>query len=187
MLHSGRFTALLDANVLYPAPLRDYMLNLASMDLYKPKWTSEIQKEWIVNLLEHRTDLKKEQLDKTRAAMDAAFPDANITNYEELIEGLSLPDKNDNHVLAAAIKAKADVIITFNLKDFPAKYLGRYDIEPQHPDVFIENLIHLDAELSMKALDNQVKRLKNPPKTKSQILDKLRDCGLTHSAKMLRD
>jgi hypothetical protein len=97
------FSAVLDANVLYPAPLRDLLLNLADLELYKPRWTAQIQKEWIVNLLEHRADLKKDSLEKTQRAMDSAFPNADIRGYKQLIEGLRLPDPKDRHVLAAAI------------------------------------------------------------------------------------
>src|ERR1700679_927627 len=104
MIHSSRFIAILDANVLYPAPVRDYLLHLASLQLYKPKWTIEIQEEWIRNLLEKRTDLKRANLVTAKNAMNSAFPDANIVNYEELISSLSLPDDNDRHILAAAIR-----------------------------------------------------------------------------------
>src|SRR5260370_9234777 len=120
MLHTSRCTAILDANVLYPAPLRDYLLNLAAIELFKPKWTDAIQDEWIRNLLLKRPDLKRQDLVKTRKAMDNAFPDANTTNYQELVSGLSLPDPDDKHVLAAAIVANAEIIVTSNLKDFPA-------------------------------------------------------------------
>src|SRR5215211_7803372 len=115
MIYSSGFTAILDANVLYPAPVRDYLLNLANLEMYKPKWTKEIQEEWIRNLLLKRPDLKRENLEKTRDAMDSAFPDANITNYEEIISSLSLPDQKDRHILADAIRVHADVIVTFNL------------------------------------------------------------------------
>lgn len=112
-------TALLDANVLYPAPLRDYLLYLASLGVYLPLWTAVIQDEWIKNLIEARPDLKRAALEATQRSMDRAFPGSNITGYEFLIEGLSLPDPNDRHVLAAAIKGEAQVIVTANLKDFP--------------------------------------------------------------------
>lgn len=95
MIHSSRFIAVLDANVLYPAPIWDYLLRLASLELYKPKWTDEIQGEWLKNLLINRPDLRRENLVITQDAMNSAFPDANITNYEELINGLSLPDSED--------------------------------------------------------------------------------------------
>lgn len=186
MIHSSRFLAVLDANVLYPAPLRDFLLSLADLGLYKPKWTNEIQDEWIRKVLLNRPDLKKPQLEKTRIAMDSAFPDATITNYESLIKGLSLPDKNDRHVLAAAIRVKADVIVTANLKDFPPAYLKTFDIDVQHPDEFITNLINLDKTKSLEALDNQVKRLKNPPKTMDEVLAILEKCGLSNSVSILR-
>lgn len=186
MIHSSGFTAILDANVLYPAPLRDYLLHLANLEMYKPKWTKVIQEEWIMNLLLNRPDLKRESLEKTRDAMNAAFPDSNITNFEEIINSLSLPDINDRHILAAAIRINADVIVTFNLKDFPVDYLKSYDIEVQHPDEFIINLIHLDKSKSLQALTNQVKSLKNPPKSIGEVLQTLEKCGLKNSVSKLR-
>ena len=187
MIHSSRFVAVLDANALYPAPTRDYLLRLASLDLYKPKWTNEIQEEWIRNLLLNRPDLMREKLDITQDAMNSAFPDANITNYEELIAGLSLPDAKDKHILAAAIRGNADVIVTFNLKDFPYRYLKTYDIEVQHPDEFVSNLINLDKTKSENALQSLIKSLRNPPKTREEVLNTLEKCGLRNTVSILKE
>jgi hypothetical protein len=178
LIHSSRFSALLDANVLYPAPVRDYLLHLANLDLYKPKWTKEIQEEWINNLLLKREDLKRGNLEKTRDAMDTAFPDSNIINYEEIIGSFALPDPKDRHILAAGIRGSVDVIVTFNLKDFPIHYIKSYDIEVQHPDQFITHLIGLDKVKALAALHNQIQNLKNPPKTKRDVLKSLEKCGL---------
>ena len=186
MIHSGRFTALLDANVLYPAPLRDYLLRLAEEGLYKPKWTEQIQNEWIENLLHKRIDLSKSALDRTKNAMNKAFPDANIDNYEKLNESINLPDPGDRHVLAAAIRGKADVIVTSNLKDFPISETSKFDIEVQSPDEFISNLIHLDEDKCLKALDVLVGSLKNPTKSKEEVLDTLANCGISGSVSLLR-
>ena len=186
MIHSSRFVAILDANVLYPAPIRDYLLRLASLELYKPKWSNEIQKEWIRNLLTNRPDLKRANLIATQEAMDSAFPVANISGYEELIVGLSLPDEKDKHILAAAIRGNADVIVTFNIKHFPAEYLKKYDIEVQHPDEFVSNLINLDKNKSEQALQNLISSLRNPPKTRDEVLHTLEKCGLTKIASMLQ-
>lgn len=186
MIHSGKFTALLDANVLYPAPLRDYLLHLANLDLYKPMWTDEIQNEWIDNLLLKRVDLVRDKLEKTKAAMNSAFPDSNVINYDQLKAGLSLKDKDDKHVLAAAIRGNANVIVTFNLKDFPESYLKTFDIEPQHPDIFVSNIINLDRNKAIEALDNQIKSLRNPPKTKNEVLETLQNCGLENSVILLK-
>jgi hypothetical protein len=126
-------------------------------------------------------------LEKTRAAMNNAFPDANIINYQKLISRLSLPDPNDRHVLAASIKANAEIIVTFNLKDFPAASLKNHIIEVQHPDTFITNLINLDKTTALEALNNQVMRLRNPPKSVDEVLVILEKCGLTNSVAKLKD
>jgi len=118
--------------------------------------------------------------------MDSAFPDANIINYEEIISTLSLPDNNDRHVLAAAIKANANIIVTFNIKDFPSSYLKSFGIEVQHPDLFIANLIKSDIQKCLLALNNQVQSLKNPPKSKEDVLNALLKCGLKTSVRNLK-
>lgn len=122
-------TAILDANVLYPAPLRDYLLNPAAVDLFKPAWSADIQEEWIRNVLEGRRDLKRRQLEKTQEAMDAVFPDANIYNYTGITGHITLPDQDDRHVLAAAVTANASIIVTENIKDFPESELKRYGVQ----------------------------------------------------------
>ncbi len=180
-------TVILDANVLYPAPLRDYLLSLAELSLFHPKWTDDIQEEWIRNLLLNRTDLKRKDLERARNAMNSAFPDANIVNYQKLITGLSLPDSNDRHVLAAAIKGEAQVIVTVNLKDFPIHMLRGYAIRAQHPDGFISYLIDSDKEGALKALQNQVKRLRNPQLPIDEVLENLERNGLTNSVAKLRN
>ncbi len=181
------FIAVLDANVLFPAPIRDLLLNLACEGLYQPKWSDAIQEEWVRNLLVKRPDLLQSQLSKTVDAMNATFPDANIKGYEKFINGLKLPDPNDRHILAAALKSKSGVIVTFNVKDFPQDYLKNFEIEIQHPDIFVSNLINLDELRANLALTSQVKRLVNPPKTKQEIITTLEKCGLNRSAKLFRE
>lgn len=178
MIHSPKFTAVLDACVLYPMPVRDLLLHMASFELYKPKWSNEIQEEWQRNLLQNRPDLKPEQLRRTSDEMNKAFPDSNVTNYEVLVSSLQLSDSNDNHVLATAIRCHAEVIVTANLKDFPDKYIRQFDIEAQHPDYFITNLIDLNPEEALKAFRQQVSFLKNPPMTEMEVLKALEKCGL---------
>lgn len=186
MIHSPKFTAILDANVLYPAPVRDLLLHLATFDLYKPKWTQTIQEEWKRNLLKKRPDLKTSQLDKTIHEMNKAFPDASVEQYESLIPTFDLPDMNDRHVLAAAVRCHAEIIVTSNLKHFPEKYLSEFEIEAQHPDHFITNLIDLNPEKSLEAFKQQVSFLKNPPMTESQVLESLEKAGLPIACTRLR-
>jgi hypothetical protein len=97
------FTVIFDACVLYPAPLRDLLMNIALTDLFRARWTEIIHDEWTGNLLAKRDDLTKEQLDRTVGLMNKAVPDCLVTNFEDLIPSLALPDENDRHVLAAAI------------------------------------------------------------------------------------
>jgi hypothetical protein len=179
-------TALLDANVLYPAPLRDYLLYLASLGVYEPVWTTAIQNEWIRNLLKARPDINRADLEATRRSMDKAFPGSNTTSYESLIQNLSLPDPDDRHVFAAAIKPKAQVIVTANLKDFPSSALTSYGIRAEHPDVFVSSCIDWDRPKAIKALENQVKALKKPPLPVEVVLKNLEANGLVKSIAKLK-
>lgn len=112
-------------------------MHVAMTDLYRAKWTDAIHDEWTRNVLKDRPDLTPEQLQRTRDLMNAHVRDCLVTGYETLIDAITLPDPKDRHVLAAAIRAGADVIVTFNLKDFPENDLKPYGIEAQHPDDFL--------------------------------------------------
>jgi hypothetical protein len=122
------FTALYDACVLYPAPLRDLLMGLAGTGLFRARWTDDIHNEWIENLLKNEPHRDRARLERTRNLMNAAVLDCLITGYEPLIPALALPDPDDRHVLAAAIRGRADVIVTYNLKHFPDAILGGYGI-----------------------------------------------------------
>lgn len=184
MRHSP-FTAFYDANVLYPAPLRDFLMHLALTGVYRARWSAQVHDEWKRNLLINRPELTAEQLDRTSSLMDRAVPDALVVDYAPLIEGLKLPDADDRHVLAAAIKCNASVIVTFNLKDFPKGVLDTFDIEPVHPDDFIADLWDLDKAAVLEAAQRQRASLKNPPHTARQYLDKLLQQKLPETVKLL--
>lgn len=164
-----RFSVIYDACVLYPAPLRDLLMHLALTDLFKARWTDDIHEEWI-NALLRRNQYSRSVLERTRDLMDASVRDAKVTGYENLINSLELPDPNDRHVLAAAIKSNADAIITTNLKDFPPAILAKYDVEVIHPDDFILYQIELSPPVACTAIKNQRLSLKNPPKTVEEFL-----------------
>ena len=122
----GNFAAFLDASVLYPAPLRDLLMELAVSDLDRAKWSDAVHEEWIRAVLQKRSDLTRAQIERTRDLMNVYARDALVTDFEQLIDVLELPDPDDRHVLAAAIKGRADLIVTANLKDFPAEKLDRW-------------------------------------------------------------
>jgi hypothetical protein len=178
--------AVLDANVIYPARLRDFLLRLADSNLFLPKWTIEIQQEWIRNALKRRPNLTMVNLNRTKAVMNAAFPEANVTGHEALIKSLSLPDNNDRHVLAAAIKGEATLIVTNNLKDFPKSKLAPYGIEAISPDEFVQRLITTDKQLVLATLNELIDSLKSPPQSKEQVLNTLEKCGLKNSVHLLK-
>lgn len=180
------FTALYDACVLYPAPLRDLLLELALRDLFRAKWTDAIHDEWIRNLLKQRPDLKPEQLARTRELMNANVRDCLVTGYESLIPALALPDSDDRHVLAAAIHSRADVIVTFNLDDFPAERLKPYGLEAQHPDEFIAHLSDLSPQMVILAARRCRARLRSPLKTELEYLDILASQRLPETVAFLR-
>ncbi|MVM39209.1 PIN domain-containing protein [Spirosoma sp. HMF3257] len=185
MIQVSKLTALLDACVLYPAPIRDLLLHLADAGLYMPKWTDRIHEEWTRNLLLNRPDLTVAQLLRTTKAMNGAFPDATVHYYEALINGINLPDLDDRHILAAAIRGQAHIIVTANLKDFPNDYLSQYDVEAQHPDDFITYLLELNPEVVIQAFHAQVANLKNPPKTDQEVIQTLGKAGLAITARRL--
>ncbi|MGB7394675.1 MAG: PIN domain-containing protein [Pricia sp.] len=146
-----------------------------------------MQDEWSRNLLVNRPDLKKEQLLSTIEAMDLALPDSNVENYTPLIQGIHLPDPNDRHVVAAAIRSRADIIVTYNLKDFPKSVINEFDIEIQHPDIFLSNVFDFNPEKARAAFKKLVKRLDNPPKSPSEILETLGNSNLKETVKRLKN
>jgi predicted nucleic acid-binding protein len=107
--------AVLDACILYPAPIRDLLLSFAEVGLFNPFWSDKINDEWVRNLLLNRADLSLEKLQSTVDAMNFAFPDANVQENSGLTDSISLPDLNDRHVLATAIQCESSLIVTANL------------------------------------------------------------------------
>ncbi len=172
------FVAVLDACVLYPAPLRDLLLRLAVTDLFRARWTDRIHEEWIRSLLSQRPDLSLERLQRTRQLMDCSVPDCLVSGFEELIDSLDLPDPNDRHVLAAATRSQAGVIVTYNTKDFPEEVLDGYGIEVQHPDEFVTHLYDLAPGAVCQAVRSQRQALKNPPVPVSGLLNTFLSLGL---------
>lgn len=181
------FTVFYDANVLYPAELRNLLMHLALTGLFRAKWSADVHEEWMRSLLKNRPDLTREKLERTRQLMDKATTDALVTGYEHLIPGLVLPDEDDRHVLAAAIRCGASLIVTCNLADFPPEALGPFDIEAQHPDEFILHLLDPAPGLAIEAAQNHRASLKNPSRTVEEYLDSLASQGLLETASALRE
>lgn len=184
---ASHFTVIYDACVLYPAPLRDLLVRLAITGLVRARWTDQIHEEWIRNVLKNRPDLAEQQLTRARQLMDEAVPDSLVTGYETLIDNLTLPDRNDRHVLAAAIRAKAEVIVTFNAKDFPEDILAEFYISTQHPDDFVDSLYDISPQAVIAVVRQQRAALTNPPVTPQEFIAALQRNQLTNTASHLED
>jgi predicted nucleic acid-binding protein len=165
------FNVILDANVLFPSSLRDILLRTAGSDLYRVNFTDEILEEVCRNLVSKRK-MSEPGASSLRDAIKRAFPSAFVTDYASLIPSMTNHEK-DRHVLAAAVKVGAQVIVTKNLKDFPTKSLEIFDIEAQSPDDFLTHLHYFDSEVVAKNLVDQAGDLRRPSKTVSELLDTL--------------
>jgi len=170
--------AVLDACVLYPPALRDLFMWLAVDMVYQPRWTNQIHDEWMRNVKANRPEIPPAQLERTRKLMDRINEECLVSGYEPLIPTLSLPDVDDRHVLAAAIEAKASVIVTFNLSDFPAVALKTFGIRASHPDNYLCDLFDAEPEMFLHSVQRHRTSLKNPPKAPADYADTLRTNGL---------
>jgi len=178
--------AILDACVLFPPSLRDFLVWLSITGACRARWSDPIHEEWIRNVLISRPHVQKSSLERCRQLMDVSIPDSLVTGFEALIPTLSLPDPDDRHVLAAAIHGGADCIVTFNLKDFPTPSFSVYRIEAVHPDDFVSQLFEASPGLVCLAARRQREQLKSPPKTVSEHLATLENVGLVQSAALLK-
>ncbi len=183
MMHSVRFTAVLDTNVIYPIEIRDLLFWFAHFDLFTVKWSNHILDEWI-NVM-NRKGINQSEIIKRTSFANLAFPDALVTNYESLIDNLSLPDEKDRHVLAAAIKTNANVIVTNNLKDFPNDYLATFGLSAKSADDFIADIIDLNHKKAIEAFRKLVLNRTNPDVDEYEVLDNLRKNRLNKSADYL--
>jgi predicted nucleic acid-binding protein len=163
MAGSARYTAILDANVLYPATLRDLLLSLARDGLYHARWSERIQDEWVRSLLERRPELEEAALRRTCELMAKAVPDSVVQGWQRIEASVrGLPDADDRHVLAAAICGHADAIVTFNLGDFPTEALAPFGVEALHPDDFLLNQLDLSPIAALKSIKAMRARWRNP-------------------------
>jgi predicted nucleic acid-binding protein len=186
MPNASATIAVLDANVLYRAPLRDFLLCLAEAEIFVPRWSEKIHEEWTRNLLANRDDLAPERVKRTCSLMDKAFPEASVFGYEHLIPSLT-NDEKDRHVLAAAVVGGASYIVTFNRKDFPRESLSPHHITVISPDSFLMMLYKKhEAEIVAVAKDH-LAQLQKPAKTADQYLETLRQNRLTRIAELLRE
>ena len=188
MAGHARYTALLDACVLYPMAMADALMSLATAGLFAAKWTTRIEAEWIRSLEENRPDLQG-RLDYRREQMREAVPDWEVDEQARTIcaRGLELPDPDDVHVLASALAGHADCIVTANLKDFPAEVVAQLGIEVIHPDQFIVAQWDLDQLVAVAAFKRMRARWKQPQASAEDFAAAMERGGLPATAQRLRE
>lgn len=180
------FTVVYDACVLYPSTLRDLLIRIASAGLVQAKWSERILDEVFDNLAKNRPDLRQERLDRTRELIKRAVRDCLVVGHEPLEQVVGLPDPDDRHVLAAAIKARAQLIVTSNTKDFPQEATAAWDLEAVHPDDFVLAQLDLDRGRVFACVQQIADSWRNPPGMPADVMDRLERDGLVKTAAALR-
>ena len=188
MAGHARYTALLDACVLFPVAVCDSLMSVAAAGLYAPKWTQRIEDEW-TRSLEQKTGRPPGSYVVRRDAMRDVAPDWEVPEHawSRIAPCFQLPDPDDVHVLAAAIAGHADCIVTANLKDFPENALAPFGIQVIHHDEFLIAQMDLDSLSVLAAFKEQRARLRNPAYTPSAFADALERNALVLTAQRLRE
>jgi predicted nucleic acid-binding protein len=182
-----RYTALLDACVLFPIATCNALMSVASTGIFAAKWTARIDDEWMQSLAAAK-GIEVAKLAKRRDLMHDACPDWEVPHaaWQPLESCVQLPDVNDRHVLAAAMAGHADCIVTANLKDFPSEVLEPLGIEVLHPDAFLVAQIELAPLHVLPAFKAMRARHLNPAVTPEEFADSLARAGLVRTADYLR-
>lgn len=179
------FVVVLDANVLFPVRIRDVLLQFAQDGLFRARFTDEILDEWTRSLIREKPHLEQ-SIRRQEELIREKFDECFVTGHLPLIASLELPDPDDRHVLAAAIRCSAQVIVTENHKDFPSDILDDFDIETLSADDMLANTYDLFRGEGVRSLRRIRQRYGNPPFTASEFLLDLTRCGLPKLAAMAR-
>lgn len=187
-MFANRYTVLVDACSLASVWRRNLLLSLAEAELFRLRWSPDIIAETektIAKILQDRED-HKSRAAAAVAKMVSAFPEAHVYDYQAFLGAATLPDKNDQHVLAAALKTRASMLVTENTKDFPSKILSELNLEVKSSDEFIADAVELDPPLAIRAVARMRARFKKPPLTADEMLLRMEGVGLTSAASTLR-
>jgi predicted nucleic acid-binding protein len=177
------FAVVLDTCVLYPAHLRDTLLRLAERSLYRPLWSADIVEELHRNLL--KAGLDETAVSRLGLEMQRAFHDAEVEGYLTLVDSMTC-DEKDRHVLAAAVRANAGAIVTFNVTDFPPASVDPVGVDIIHPADFLLDLLCLAPSVVLSELTNQAAANRRAPKTIVALLDVLGRAGVASFADEVR-
>jgi predicted nucleic acid-binding protein len=175
--------AVLDACILYPFHLRNIVVQAAVDRLVEARWTDAIHEEWIRNLAANAQAIPMERLQITRQLMNDALPTAMVTGYEEYVPAVTLPDPDDRHIVAAAIAAKASLILTWNLRHFPEIELKKFGLQRMTPDEFLSGLFEKAPDLVIGSLANARRNLSKSQVSASDFIRILESQKLVQLAK----
>lgn len=190
-MFANRFTAFIDACTLVSTLRRNLLLTLAEAEFFRVRWSVEVLDETeraLVKMFTDKGDVQaSEKAGRARAGMVKAFEDAMVEDYKHL-EGICAgwPDAGDAHVVAAAVKTQAAMIVTENLKDFPSDKLAAINIEAKSADAFLADTIGLDPGRAVAAIRRMRERFRKPEMTAQQLLLEMEGAGLTEAVDALR-
>ncbi|MDP9027043.1 MAG: PIN domain-containing protein [Actinomycetota bacterium] len=168
------FPAFLDTCTIFGAAINDFVLDLAERGTFRPLCSEHVLAELERSLV--RRGIDPDAVAYRIGAMRTAFPDANVTGYEDLISQMTCDD-DDRHVLAAAVRANAEVIVTFNLKHFPQSSVEPYQISTVHPDDFLLDQLDLYPQATLQSLEDTSGRYEKPAMTVDTFLGLLAKAG----------
>lgn len=178
----SRYTAVLDACVLVPIVLTDTLLRVAERELYRPLWSERILGEAEEAVLEVHPDIDAGAIARRFAWMRATFEDSNVEGWESVDLSLVLPDPDDLHVVAAAVRGRADSIVTTNIQDFPSDVLKSLSIEAVDPDTFLLDQLDLSPRVVVEVIKEQAAHSLHPSLEPVDVLNRLARCGATNFA-----
>ncbi len=173
---------MLDACVLVPIALADTLLRVAEHELYRPLWSDRIIQEATGAILKIHPEITPALVHRRFMVMNNAFEEAQVEDWEPLENAITLPDPNDCHVVATAIRAGADAIVTSNLRDYPADSLELFGIEAIHPDDFLLDQLDLAPRIILEVLTEQAAHTRNPPLTPVDLIARLSKAGVSRFA-----
>lgn len=177
------FPAFFDACTIYGITLSDLLLRLADEGVFRPLWSDEVLDEVRRNAVDGGIDAAG--IDRRLAMMRTYFPNALVTGHDDLVDGLTC-DPKDRHVLAAAVRGSADVLVTFNLRDFPPSSLAALDVEAVHPDEFLLDQLDLYPGAVTRVLSELAEDYVDPPQSILDVLETLRRAGVPRFADDVR-
>jgi len=180
------FTVVLDACVLVPVTAADTLLRLAEREMYRPVWSERILGEAKRAVTQLHPELSAIQIEHRFGCMTEAFEDASVSGWESLEGSIVLPDDNDRHVVACALVAGADAIVTNNIRDFPVKALAPLGIELVRLDDFLLGIFDLVPEEFAALIREQASDAMHPPLSATEVLDNLAAAGAPETVAELR-